>query len=137
MAEHGLRLDISAPFAPESLSQRLLRLSQIAEAEALEVDVWFVCKSGEIYWPFIDQNGETLCGQWTACSAHLTVESQVVTSGWPLAVGQLRYGKHIALQSFEAEVAMFLHKEARRVKYFKILQARNPNLNACSDSTVI
>ena len=49
MAEHGLRLDISAPFAPESLSQRLLRLSQIAEAEAFEVDVWFVCKRGEIY----------------------------------------------------------------------------------------
>lgn len=72
-------------------------------------------------------DGETLCGQWTACSAHLAMESQVVTSGWPLAVGQLRYGKNIALQSFEAEVAMFLHKEARRVKYFKFLQARNPN----------
>ena len=43
MAEHGLRLDFSAPFAPESLSQRLLRLSQIVEAEALEVDVWLVC----------------------------------------------------------------------------------------------
>eukprot|EP00438_Fugacium_kawagutii_P000039 Skav208225 [mRNA] locus=scaffold3686:130482:134675:- [translate_table: standard] len=44
----GLRFDLSAPFAPVSLPQRLRRLADIAEADALDVDAWLGVAKGAL-----------------------------------------------------------------------------------------
>lgn len=48
--DHGIRFDFSEAFAPESLSERLRRLADIAEVDGLEADVFLNSKSSHPTW---------------------------------------------------------------------------------------